>query len=219
VQNGSDVITILEADGDIRYESASIERMLGYRSDELVGESAFDYIHPEDLERVLEVFVEALAEPGVNKRVEYRFRHADGSWRHLESVGSSLLDDVSVGGVIVNSRDVTERTRAERALRESEVGLAEAQRMAHLGNWVWDLVTGEVRWSDEVFRIYGFEPGAFVPTFDRLLEVVHPDDREMLRERIDGALYRGEPYDLEHRIVRPDGEERVVHRRAEVVRD
>src|SRR5215207_7610141 len=192
--------------------------MLGYRPEELVGKSAFDYIHPEDLERVLSVFAEALAQPGVNRRVEFRFRHADGSWRHLESIGSSLLDDPSVGGVIVNSRDVTERKEAEEALHRSEAGLAEAQRMANLGNWEWDVRTGEVFWSEEVFRIYGYQPSEIVPTLKRLIELVHPDDRRQLREAIDGALYRDEPYDFEHRIVRPNGEERIVHRRAEVVR-
>src|SRR5215207_1238243 len=192
--------------------------MLGYRPEELVGKSAFDYIHPEDLEQVLSVFAEALAQPGVNRRVEFRFRHADGSWRHLESIGSSLLDDPSVGGVIVNSRDVTERKEAEEALHKSEAGLAEAQRMANLGNWEWDVRTGEVFWSEEVFRIYGYQPSEIVPTLKRLIELVHPDDRRQLREAIDGALYRDEPYDFEHRIVRPNGEERIVHRRAEVVR-
>ncbi|HEV3477082.1 MAG TPA: EAL domain-containing protein [Rubrobacteraceae bacterium] len=120
--------------------------------------------------------------------------------------------------VIVVSRDITERKRAEEALRRSQESLAEAQRMAHLGNWEWNLSTGEVWWSEEVFRIYGYRAGAFTPTFERLMEVVHPEERELLREKIEGALYSGEPYDFEHRIVRPDGQERVVHRRAEVIR-
>jgi diguanylate cyclase (GGDEF)-like protein/PAS domain S-box-containing protein len=114
--------------------------------------------------------------------------------------------------------DITERKRAEEDLRQSAAGLAEAQRMAHLGNWEWNPGTGELYWSDETFRIYGFEPRSFAPDFEKLLEVVHPDDRGMLRRALDEALHRGRPHDLEHRVVRPDGEVRVVHRRAEVVR-
>jgi PAS domain S-box-containing protein len=78
--------------------------------------------------------------------------------------------------------------------------------------------TDKLYWSDEIFRIYGFEPQEFVPTFDRLMEVVHPDDRELLSTMLDGALHRREPYNFEHRIVRPGGEVRVIHRRAEVIR-
>jgi PAS domain S-box-containing protein len=113
---------------------------------------------------------------------------------------------------------VTERKEAEEALRRSQESLAEAQRMAHLGNWEWDLSTNEVWWSEEVFRIYGYRGRGFTPTLERLMEVVHPEERDLFREKIEGALYGGEPYDFEHRIVRPDGRERVVHRRAEVVR-
>ncbi|HEX2740544.1 MAG TPA: EAL domain-containing protein, partial [Rubrobacter sp.] len=114
--------------------------------------------------------------------------------------------------------DMTERKKAEEELRKSQASLALAQRMAHLGSWEWDLITGEVDWSDEVFRIYGFEPRSFVPTFERLLDIVHPEDRKTLRKAMEGALEEGLPYDYEHRIVKPDGEVRVVHRRAEVVR-
>jgi len=111
------------------------------------------------------------------------------------------------------------RARLYAEIRQSEASLAEAQRMVHLGSWEWDISTGEVSWSDEVFRVYGYEPGAFVPTLDRLKEIVHPDDRAAFREAIEGALYRNEPYDYTHRIVRPDGVERTVHRRARVVFD
>src|SRR5215211_6352402 len=120
LQHGSGIFTILEADGTISYESPSIERVLGYKPEDLIGKDAFDYVHPEDLERVLAVFAEGLTERGATRRVEFRFRHADGSWRHLESIGNNLLDDPSVKGIIVTSQDVTERRRAEEALKESE---------------------------------------------------------------------------------------------------
>jgi PAS domain S-box-containing protein len=219
VQYGSDIITILEADGTIRYESPAVERVLGYRPEEMIGTDAFDYVHPDDLERVLHTFLEGIATNRPTAMEELRFRHADGSWRYLEAVGVNLLDDPTVGGILVNSRDITERKRYQETLRRSEAGFAEAQRIAHLGSWEWDVRSGEARWSDEVFRIYGFEPNEFVPTLERLMEVVHPGDRELVGEKIDGALNRGEPYDFEHRIVRPSGEVRVVHRQAEVTCD
>jgi len=114
VRNVSDIITVLEADGTIRYESPSIERVLRYEPEELIGTSAFDYVHPEDAERVQSVFAKALKNQGVSPHLEFRFRHQDGSWRYLEAVGNNLLADPSVRGMVINSRDITERKQAER---------------------------------------------------------------------------------------------------------
>ncbi len=219
VQYGADIISILEVDGTIRYESPAAERVLGYRPEDMVGTNGFSYLHPDDFERVLELFVEGIETNLPTATEEVRFRAADGSWRYLEMTGVNRLDDPDVEGIIISSHDITERKFAEEALRRNEAGLAEAQRMAQLGNWAWNVKTGEVHWSDETFRIYNYEPQEIVPTFDKLMDMVHPDDKEMVRGRIDAALYEGKPYDFEHRIVRRDGEVRVVHRRAEVVFD
>jgi PAS domain S-box-containing protein len=114
VQNALDIITVLEADGTVRYESPAIERILGYAPQELIGTNAFDYVHLEDVERVRSVFAETLLSHEVSPFVEFRFRHADGSWRYLEAIGYNRLEDPSVKGMVVNSRDVTERKQAER---------------------------------------------------------------------------------------------------------
>jgi PAS domain S-box-containing protein len=114
VQYASDIITVLGPEGTVRYESPAIERVLGYAPEELVETNAFDYVHPEDVERLQDVFAEALRDQGVSPHVEFRFRHADGSWRYLEAVGSNLLNDPSARGMVINSRDITERKQAER---------------------------------------------------------------------------------------------------------
>src|ERR687893_134922 len=118
VQYASDIITVLGAEGTVSYQSPSIERILGYRPEELNGTNVFDYVHPEDAEQVRMVFVETLKNRGISPPVEFRFRHADGSWRFLEAVGNNLLADPSVSGMVVNSRDITERKRAERERTE-----------------------------------------------------------------------------------------------------
>jgi len=219
IRYGADGISILEIDGTIRYESPAAERVLGYRPEDMVGTNGFSYLHPDDFERVLELFVEGIETNLPTATEEVRFRAADGSWVYLEMTGVNLLDDPDVEGIIVTSHDITERKHVEESLRRSEAGLAEAQRMTHLGNWAWDVKTGEVYWSNETFRIFGYEPQEFVPYLKKFMEGVHPEDRKMVRENIDAALYRGKPYDFEHRIVRPDGEVRVVYRRAEVIFD
>lgn len=120
VRNASDVITLLDADGTITYQSPSVERVVGYRPEVMVGGSIFDYIHPDDVGKTRKNLARALEEGAPRRPVEYRFRHADGSWRHLESVSTNLLDDPSVRGVVINTRDITERRQAEEERRQAE---------------------------------------------------------------------------------------------------
>jgi PAS domain S-box-containing protein len=108
------------------------------------------------------------------------------------------------------------KKRAEDALRKSEERLAAAQRIAHVGNWDWHIETGELHWSDEIFRIFGYEPGAFVPTYEKLLQLVHPADKHAVNRAINEALYEQKLYQIEHRIVLADGRERVVAQQGEV---
>ena len=120
IQNSSDLITILEPDGIIRYESPSVERVLGYRPEERIGKKSFDYVHPEDKGRVQSTFAEILDNPGeVQRSVEFRLRHKDGSWRHMETIRTNLLHDPAVKGVVSNSRDITERKHSEEKLQRS----------------------------------------------------------------------------------------------------
>lgn len=91
------------------------------------------------------------------------------------------------------------------ALKQSEASLAEAQRLARLGGWEWDLGTDEISWSDEIFRICGLAPQAGVPSLEKTWELVHPKDREIVSGAIEEAIYGDTPYDIEFRVVRPDG--------------
>ncbi len=95
-QNSSDLVTVMETTGIVRYQSPAIERMLGYSSEELLGKNAFDYVHPDDLQRVEMAFAEGLKDPGRQPSAEYRFRRKDGSWRWLESVGTNLTQEPGV---------------------------------------------------------------------------------------------------------------------------
>ena len=106
--------------------------------------------------------------------------------------------------------------QTEDELRRSEERLAAAQRIAHLGNWDWHVESGEFYWSDEVFRIFGFEPGAFVPTYETFLKLVHPADKPDVNRSINEALYERKPYQIEHRISLPSGGERFVAQQGEV---
>jgi PAS domain S-box-containing protein len=128
IENATDLVTIVDPDGTIRYKSPSIQRILGYTSDELVGQSSFDFIHPDDQASVRESFRRLANRLGSHGQTEYRFRHKDGSWRTLESHSSGLIGDPAVGGIIVNSRDITERKRAEDEILQHKARLEERVR-------------------------------------------------------------------------------------------
>jgi PAS domain S-box-containing protein len=117
VQNASDIIIILEADGTVRYVSPAIERVLGLQTEEVIGKNAVAFVDPVDRMGAIRTFAEAKKEPRVAPPVEFRLRHEDGTWRHLEINRSNLLDDPAVGGIVFNLRDVTDRKVAEEQLR------------------------------------------------------------------------------------------------------
>jgi two-component system cell cycle sensor histidine kinase/response regulator CckA len=133
LEHGRDVISVIDSDGDLRYTSPAVERVLGYGRAELAGTYLGELVHPDDVPGMLELFDRAIQNPGRPRIAELRVRHRDGSWRALETVGTSLLDDPAVQGIVVNSRDVTERREAEEALRRSEQQLVQVQKMEAIG--------------------------------------------------------------------------------------
>ena len=114
----------------------------------------------------------------------------------------------------------SEWERAEDALarlEESEHALAEAQRLARIGSWEWEVQEDRVVWSDELFRIYGIEPDGFTARYDSYVEHIQPDDRGIVQQEIDRALRDPGPFRFEHRVIRPDGEVRTVDRRGRAI--
>ncbi|HBA65783.1 MAG TPA: hypothetical protein DCZ48_06335 [Methylococcaceae bacterium] len=120
----------------------------------------------------------------------------------------------TVGEMIVNT---LRRIKTMIHLQISETNLAAAQQIAHLGSWEWNIVTDELSWSDEVYRMFGFKPQQFVATYRRFLELISPEDRDFVADAVQNAFSRGDEYELDHRIRRADGVERVLHEIGEVI--
>jgi len=175
-------------------------------------------VHPEDLSRATEkwLVVKATSEAYED---EMRLERADGEYRWFLVRIAPLRDDqgnlVKRYGVAI---DIEERKRAEEKLRQSESQLAEAQRMAHVGSWDYDLSTNKVRWSDELYRIFGLEPGTIEVAGDAM-QFIHPDDRDLVFQTVTNAIKNREPYSFYYRVLRPDGDERVLHSRGFIVSD
>ena len=133
VQNSSDVITILDADGTPRWHSESMRRVFGYDPEQLLHSKDWTLVHPDDRDRLAGFVAEAASRPGVTPAITWRMRHRDGTWLHTESVAANLLDDPNVGGLVLNTRDVSERKQLEdqlvhQAFHDGLTGLANRTR-------------------------------------------------------------------------------------------
>jgi len=161
--------------------------------------------------------------------MEAGFMRIDSQLRNQKSgqmidveIGGSPLRSEQTGepiGIIAIIRDITQRKRSENRLRKSEARLAEAQSIAHLGSWDWDISKNVLYWSDEIYRIFGLKPQEFEATYEAFLKTVHPDDKELVNKAVEEALDKKKPYSIDHRILLPDETERIVHEQANVLFD
>ena len=117
VQNATDITTVLSIEGNIIYESPSFYRVFGYSEEETINQNIFNFVHPVDVERVVAEFTRGLEKGGVSDLIEFRFKHKDGHYLSIESIGNNLTPNNEIGGVVVNSRDITERKKAEQEIK------------------------------------------------------------------------------------------------------
>ena len=166
IENSAEGVAIVNAEGKVIYIAPSEFRLTGYSVEEITGESAFQYIHPEDIAEVLEVFAEGAALPGAVRTVEYRLQRKDGEWRHFEVTGHNMLNDPHIAGIVVNYRDITERKLADQAMEESEVRYRTIFQSAGVPIWEDDY-SALMKRIDEIKR-------SGVEDFDAYLSE-HPD--------------------------------------------
>jgi PAS domain S-box-containing protein len=200
VEQSADIVTLVDVEGRVLQSSRGLG-LLGYEPEARVGSSMFELVHPDDVGRVDEMFRVALANKGVTGPFELRVRHADGSWRWLESISNNLLDDPDVAALIVNTRDVTDRKLAEHALRQSE----ELFRLVveHASDMITVLnPDGTLRYASPAHeRVLGYHAAT-----DQLLDLVHPDDVADVFGVIATAVQRDGPFGpYQYRIRHSNG--------------
>ena len=207
--------------GDVLYSNRWIEE-LGYERRQVVPHISFwrGLIHPDDRARVEQALEEHLRGATPFFECEYRVRTGSGAYRWHRDRGRVVAwgSDGRPLRMVGTDTDITQRREAEEALRESEARLAEAQRLTHIGSWEWHLARDEVHWSDELYRIFGLEPGQVAPSLAAYAERVHPEDRETFLMLMEETRTRGTPCMIEHRAYTLDGGLRHIHAEGTLVR-
>jgi PAS domain S-box-containing protein len=203
------------------YVSPSFEKIWGLRIDALLADPGLwtSSIHPDDRERVRSLFTRWTQGHDVSyHNVEFRIVQPGGAIRWIHERGVLHRDDegnpVRVSGI---STDITDHKRSDEALRRSEAYQAEAQRLSLTGSFSWNLRTGEVTWSDEVYRIYGHDKSV-KPTLDLARERLHPDDVSAFK-RAEERAREGENVEFAHRLLMPDGSTKYLQIVSRAIRD
>lgn len=206
-----DLLCIANTDGRFLRLNRAWEVVLGYSLHELEGQPFLEFVHPDDIDATL-MAVSALDRQELVASFVNRYRCRDGSYRYIEWFSRPY------GNLIyAAARDITDRMQAELKMRRSDAHLKTAQRIGKLGSWEFDVETGEIWWSDEVFRIFGLDPEAGPPSFDALQQLFHPDDRAHHQQAVQRAIDTLQPYEIELRAYRPDGTLVYTHARGKPV--
>lgn len=205
-------------EGIITSWNPGAKRMYGYAADEMVGKPFALLLPAESAADVTAL----LARIGVGEhieRLETQHRRKDGSPIDVMLNVSPIGTKGVVTGAAVIARDVGERKRAEADRQRAFSLLAEAERVAHVGSWEWDLATDVMTWTDELYRILGLEPGEIRPKLDAYLSRIDTADRERVRQAVKKARAEGTPFSFDHRISRQDGEPRILRAHGAVQKD
>jgi PAS domain S-box-containing protein len=205
-ENSSAGIALITRDGRLFAANFAFQKMLGYTEQELHRLTSLDLTIEEDRPADEALRAGAVAGQWRDYRVERRFRRKDGSvvWTDVSAVYVSVAESESgfFAAVIV---DISERKQAEEELRWSEAFLAQGQRISHTGSWRWQVAAGSLFWSEEHFRIFGYDPEADTSSYSLFMERIHPEDRGPFEELLNRAVRDKSDFENRYRIVLPDG--------------
>jgi PAS domain S-box-containing protein len=200
-----------DLNGIIASWNSGAEKLFGYTAAEVIGEPVTILIPPDRVKEETQILGRIKRREQVIHYETVR-RRKDGSEIDVSQTVLPVLDKSGkVIGASKISRDITERKQAEEKLRRSEAYLAEGQRLSHTGSWAWNVQTGDLFWSQEQYRILGLHPEKVKPSYEMAFELVHPEDRPILRRDFEKAVNEQRDFESDYRITRPDGTIRHIH--------
>jgi PAS domain S-box-containing protein len=206
IQNSTDVITLIDDNGIIKYQSPALEKITGFNPQELKGKNVIDFIHPEDTGRVSKELLDGVADEGkTSPLILHRFLHKNGSWISIESHGTSHLTMPGINGIIINSRDVTERETQRKQLEDANAQLKLLFENVHEAFFSVDMLNNKIlQMSPAHSKIYGRGRKEFLDNANLWSEVIHPDDKYLI-----AGIYQnveaGMSFTTEYRIIKKDG--------------
>lgn len=205
--------------GNVVEDIPSWREYTGQTYEEVKGFGWSKAIHPDDLKHTLKMWKKAIKEKS-SYEVECRIRRYDGIYRNFVARGIPMFrKDGNIREWIGTCIDITEIKENEEKLKQSRERYLLAQRAANIGSWDWDILTGALHWSEQIEPLFGFKRGQFGATYDAFLNCVHPDDRKFLTDSVNACLEKNIEYNIEHRIVWPDGSIHWVLEKGDVIRD
>ncbi|NIR50113.1 PAS domain S-box protein [candidate division KSB1 bacterium] len=218
IENASDIITIVDAEGKFTYQSPAVERVLGYKPKDLLGKNAFDLVHPDDVNLVQEKFRQVMEHPGSAETAWFRFRHKNGSWRVLESTGKTLSKDSNETGMVINSRNITQRKQAQEALQESEERFRRIFEEGPLGMAIISPDYRFVTVNDRLCQILGYTKEELTEL--KFPDITYPADIEQsLKSAEQLRAGKTRSLKLEKRYIRKSGEYVWVELTGSTIRD
>ena len=218
IENANDIIYTLDLSGRFTSLNRAGERLTGYTREEALRMNIADVIGPNEVERVRQRIAKILAGT-VMPDFELEILAKDGRGVMLEISSRAILQDGVVLGIQGIGRDINDRKRAEAELRAREAQLREAQQLAHVGSWEFDVLTDEAKWSDEQWRIFGLDQREFGLSFEEYLTMVHPDDHALVKRIYEESQKSKKDFSYDYRITQPDGTVRVLRANGRVICD
>jgi PAS domain S-box-containing protein len=218
-EHAQDIITIASADGRVQYVSAGVQNSLGYTSEERESNYVFELAHPDDRPELMAKYQQVVDGDIKGFSREFRLRHKDGSYRWLESRCVSALANPVIGGIVINSRDITERKQAEFRLAQREEVFRLAAEAVDGIIFEWDIIKGVVHRSRAVLEVLGIQPEHMEPTANAWLERIHPRDFAAVKKSISVALMHGRGWATTYRIRDAKGRYKSILDRALVQRN
>jgi diguanylate cyclase (GGDEF)-like protein/PAS domain S-box-containing protein len=207
IEHGRDNISLLAADGTLLWENPSANSTLGYGFNQHIGKSIFELIHPEELEKVIELFAQVRQSPGSFLEAESRLIHADGNWRWIECSAINLLDDPNIQAIVLNYRDITKRKMAEEALHNALQRQDSILEGTVAGTWEWNVQTGETVFNEKWAQLIGYTLDELAPVSIKTWETfTDPDDLERSNKLLDRHFAGELPYyECECQMKHKDG--------------